>query len=771
MPDPVTLIDRQIILDGDQVAGTQSEPRIIGLANGNILVAWADDGNNVDTAAGFDIIGAIYNYDGRLLQGPFLLNQGSSNDDEESFAIAATSDGGFWVAVVERGRSDGEGADTDGIDTMLYDGAGSLVDTYQLASDATAARVYGNVELTVDLSTDRAIVSYDWIDSGIGTVAIQTVGTDGTVSMPFTTAPDGGPVGDADVTVLQNGNIAVTFEPKDNDDWARQVGVQIFSPTGTLISDFNTAESGFPAGTDPAIATLSNGNLVVVSSREYDDVGNQDYLAVAILAPDGTVVKEDDVLVSNYLSEAGNGDDQKVQIVALAQGGFALVTAFETMNGTFAGFRGISVVVYDNDANAVGRASHYPFGAESWSISRTGDDRLLVSMQTSGDSQDIVLDVLDPRDVTLDPDLYVSDDRAFLDTLVIRASDRATTVSASDLPNTIIGGAGEDFFVGGGGADRLFGGGNEDMLFGGDGDDVIYGNDGFDRIVGGFGDDVLSGDAGNDVIAGNPGNDTLSGGEGIDRLEGGAGDDVLNGGAGDDTLLGGANVDTLFGSDGNDYLNGGAQGDTLYGNAGNDRLYGSDGEDHLLGGEGTDYLNGGNQGDVLDGNGGSDTIYGGSGNDVLRGGDGGDYLYGGDDHDTASGGARADTVRGGNGNDALFGNGGVDMLFGDAGNDRLEGGDQNDQLRGGAGDDTLTGGSGNDRFNFEDGWGSDTITDFADNGIEKINLFGVTGATGLGDLTITDTAQGALIEYNGDTILVAGITAVQLGAEDFIFAI
>ena len=117
----------------------------------------------------------------------------------------------------------------------------------------------------------------------------------------------------------------------------------------------------------------------------------------------------------------------------------------------------------------------------------------------------------------------------------------------------------------------------------------------------------------------------------------------------------------------------------------------------------------------------------------------------------------------------MFGEGGEDKLFGDAGNDTLNGGDQDDQLRGGTGDDELTGGTGNDRFNFEDGWGADTITDFANNGIEKINLFGVTGIEDIGDLTIADQAGGALVSFGGNSILVLGVTATQLDSSDFIF--
>ena len=116
-------------------------------------------------------------------------------------------------------------------------------------------------------------------------------------------------------------------------------------------------------------------------------------------------------------------------------------------------------------------------------------------------------------------------------------------------------------------------------------------------------------------------------------------------------------------------------------------------------------------------------------------------------------------------------------MNGGDGNDLLNGGDGNDTLRGGAGNDVLTGGrhndqlwgdAGNDRFNFDDGWGDDVIHDFANNGLEKINLAAVNAIATLADLTISNVAGGALISLGADSILVMGITAAQLDSSDFV---
>ncbi|MCB1493088.1 MAG: hypothetical protein KDJ77_15045, partial [Rhodobiaceae bacterium] len=123
--------------------------------------------------------------------------------------------------------------------------------------------------------------------------------------------------------------------------------------------------------------------------------------------------------------------------------------------------------------------------------------------------------------------------------------------------------------------------------------------------------------------------------------------------------------------------------------------------------------------------------------------------------------------------DTLIGGSANDRLFGDAGADALDGGLGNDYLRGGL---ELSGGTEADHFVFNDRWGNDRVFDFADNGLEKIDLSGVAGIDEIGDLTITDGVGYARIAYV-DTVSAAwsasirvdGVTAAELGTDDFIF--
>lgn len=226
----------------------------------------------------------------------------------------------------------------------------------------------------------------------------------------------------------------------------------------------------------------------------------------------------------------------------------------------------------------------------------------------------------------------------------------------------------------------------------------------------------------------------------------------------------------------------------------------------VIGTAAADVILGGNAADKLDGRGGLDAIYGGDGNDVIytdgnavdvSGGSGYDTVffsgsvaasldlyasdiervYGssqGDNFDafenrasvTIEGGLGDDFVQGGKGADRLAGDGGNDRLYGSNGSDTLSGGIGNDVLAGGTGNDRLSGGSGNDIFLFDDRFGKDVITDFAQGDV--IDLSGIKGISKLSDLAIIYNGKKATITIGDDTITLEGVKG-GLDADDFLF--
>ncbi|SEL66846.1 Hemolysin-type calcium-binding repeat-containing protein [Roseivivax marinus] len=325
----------------------------------------------------------------------------------------------------------------------------------------------------------------------------------------------------------------------------------------------------------------------------------------------------------------------------------------------------------------------------------------------------------------------VSAEVSFIDGLGGAEAVTAETGTIDVAPPT----SGNDSIVGGALDDRIEGGEGNDTLQGLGGDDGVLGEGGNDVLLGGGGDDNIAGSSGNDSISGGTGNDFIGGGEGNDTLNGDDGNDTLGGGFGDDEIDGGTGDDVAAGGPGDDLLCGGAGDDTMGASFGSDTVDGQAGNDSLGGGTGTDRISGG---------GGSDSIGGGEGDDTVLGQNGSDFL---------AGGGRNDVVRGG------------------AGNDTINGGDGNDTLEGGAGADVFV-------WTDAEAGAVDLVLDFED-GVDTFRLSGVQNAPGTGlqgrvdALSITDTDLGGVagveMSYLDQTIQVRGVSAADLGVEDFVF--
>ena len=392
---------------------------------------------------------------------------------------------------------------------------------------------------------------------------------------------------------------------------------------------------------------------------------------------------------------------------------------------------------------------------------------------------------------------------------ILRGEEGDDTISDGLGDDVVEGGDGNDIFISQGGNDTFDGGAGTDILqipldasiypddlvvevdlavgeSGGVGvtanRDVLIGIDGVE-IIGGVAV-ILTGDDGDNRLQAGTGNDTVNGGDGDDGILGDLGDDVLSGGAGDDNVAAGGGDDTVHGEAGDDFLGGGEGDDSMTGGAGDDTLGAGFGDDTVQGNAGNDVVAGGA---------GNDDIEGGAGNDTMGASFGTDTVLGGEGDDSLGGGTGRDLLSGDAGNDFLGGGEGDDTVEGEDGNDFLAGGGRNDEIDGGSGDDTINGGDGNDRLEGDDGadvfvWtsgeaGAVDLIQFFEDGVDQIRLTGVENAPGSGlqgrvqALDITDVVidepggpvNGASLSYQGQTILITGVVAADLGIEDFIF--
>lgn len=140
--------------------------------------------------------------------------------------------------------------------------------------------------------------------------------------------------------------------------------------------------------------------------------------------------------------------------------------------------------------------------------------------------------------------------------------------------------------------------------------------------------------------------------------------------------------------------------------------------------------------------------------DDATGGRGGDRLVGN---------WLANRLDGGPGDDRLSGGGGDDRLIGGEGRDTLIGGGGHDTLYGGPGDDRMTGGAGRDTFIFtQPGFGNDVVTDFQ-LGVDRLDIADL--GVALAHLNVRQAGSAAIVEIDGSSIRLAGVSAAALLAQ------
>ncbi len=723
---------------------------VVGLANGNFLIAYTDNSNSVDSSNGSDIIGQIYGATGNPLGPAFQLNSLATADDESNPEIAARSDGGFVVVYEDK--------DANGTSLIYeaYDAEGTRLRSDVLVEDDNDDVV--SLPRISIFSDDGFVVSYTREIDGESFVRTKQVTLCGAILPETLMGSDLDNPRSADVAVLSNDSYAVAIVGNDGDKAYIEIIARAQDGSFAFFADVDSP--GFKVE-DPHVVTLPGDRFLVVWA---DEVSGDRQIYGQVFGNDGDPR-------TPLLEIATDADsDHQPTVAALDDGGFVVLYREGAADEKIVGQR------FDAGGERVGEEFTLAEVSGSTSVSHPevallSDGRIAATwVKTDGDA-DVVAQIWDPRGESI----FGSHDDD-----VLTGLQEASTVDGGGGEDSIFGVSGNDRLYGNSGSDRLYGDRGSDRLYGMGDQDFIVGGSGRDRLFGGSGADTLvmqadfvrpneTYDGGSgidrlvlrsgmelpsdveirsiealvvratsandslggsdftyDILFGASGSDDLRGGTGVDSLYGGFHEDILRGNADDDSLFGGKAVDSLFGNDGND---------TAYGGADTDRMSGSSGDDMLFGDAGRDFLNG---------NTGADTLYGGTGNDTMVidtvtdlvvevAGEGTadlvrselrDYTLAADAdieranvakgvldgqltgnalHNVLTGNTGHNQLSGGQGDDLLRGQNGNDLLFGDNGNDTVKGGGGDDTLDGGAdvvvfgpGPDTLIGQKGND---------------------------------------------------------------------------
>ena len=746
----------------------QSCPSIVTYAGGYVVV-WQDNANNGSSnpfttnvkaqrydylgnkvGLGINVSNIFSSADPRILAG--------MNTKDDSAAVVSLANGGFAIAFVTPGSSNGD------IEYVQYRADGS--EQFRRALNLSFDNVY-SVKLSAT-ETSGVRISYTAYnnDDNEESSFIRTINSAGTLGSAAEIYPADAHEDIAGAVRLSTGRHAVLVERFQNDadtllgDEYSGLFLRFVESDGqTVLGGFIVAENEEePNYLDHSrVAALADGR-VVVAWRDAGAIGGFNVAFAIYDYDDGEITRDLMPIASNAL-----GNQTLHDVVGLADGGFMLAWRDHNTDVSYA-------QCFDVDGDPQGVAGNIGSNVQSARLTLLADGRVAVAFQR-GDGGTVDFD--DDIDVRT----YIIDPRSGI----------------------INGTSGDDEMASMPGGSLMFGLGGDDTMRGLDGEDSLNGGSGDDTIHGEGGDDNQTGEAGDDNLQGGDGDDFLSGGADNDLLNGGEGNDGLYGGSGNDQLFGGAGVaDEMYGGSGNDIYYVDAPGDFIQessaSNGGTDFVYSSAGlvlaefvEDaELIGsaaisakGNGlNNKITGNAAANILGGEAGSDTLNGMGGNDTLLGDAGADVLNGGSGWDTLS--YRDSTARvlvdlatkvvsqGYAQGDSISG---FEFVVGSKYNDILVGSTTANRITGGAGRDFLTGGTGNDGFYYKavldstvDVLGRDTITDFNVNGDfidlsaidangalagnTAFSFIGTAAFTAAGQINITQNGVDTLVNIN-----------------------
>ena len=397
---------------------------------------------------------------------------------------------------------------------------------------------------------------------------------------------------------------------------------------------------------------------------------------------------------------------------------------------------------------------------------------------------------------------------------ILTASASALVGVAGD--QTLISVGTNDTLISGPGDETLDAQGSQSTLVATSGNDILIGEQSSDVLEAGSGSDTLIGSSNSfrDTFFGGSGNDSLVAlGSGSDFMRGGTGASELlhDSGGGSSTLIAGSGTDTLIADNGFNTVQGGAGADFLASSGGFNALVAGAGGGTLIGTGGFNTFIGGGGNEVMlsigrfdtpfDDGSSADFMIAGTGNDTMVALGGFNTLVGGIGNDTLAAlpqlngdveGSGHDTLIAGAGTNTLLAVGASDILIGGSGSDVLNASGANDTVIGGAGSNTILVNGGTDTF-FGHG-GNDTfvvvsaplasgatqpqnlIADFdPSNPNQKIDLSNFAAIASLADLSFATVSFGAqsYLQVNlggGQALMLAGVTAGQLSAGNFVFA-
>ncbi|MBF9235025.1 calcium-binding protein [Microvirga alba] len=667
--------------------GPKGAPSVTALTNGKFVVVWEHQSPDAGDGSEGSIKAQMYNADGSMYRGEFLINSRTIGHQEGAFVVALP-DGGFAVSYTN-GRKDYNIFDSYGIAT--FDGTGQRTGDDYIFELPIGARPVNNWRSNLAALSDGRLV-FSWSETNSQRID--------------------DPLG-VHARILDPRDRGITLTGKDFDD----------DFIGTNFADSLSGKEGNDR------LRGAGGNDTLVGGKGADILDGGDGSDTASYAD------ADAEVVANLVSPAANsGDaagDTYISIENLI--GSKLGDKLTGNNGenVIDGGDGNDTLVGGggNDSLLGGKGNDSLDGGTGVDtlIGGAGNDTYLVD-----DAKDKVEEAVGGGiDVVIASVSYALDANAEVEELRAVAGAAKINLTGNGIANKLVGNNADNVLDGGGGADYMEGGvGNDTYVVDDEGDVVVEaaGDDqGFDTVVIGAdfaadhtyrlaafeniealtalnsaGDITLVGNSGANIITGNDGANGLDGGNDtvVDTLKGGKGDDTYYIRHQGDVLveLDGQGTDTALVSAAKFELDadvsieiikadtsGGANAFALTGNNLANTIKGAVGSDTLDGGGALD-----DRADQLEGGNGDDTYYVRHKGDVVVEGlnEGEDKIVAFTSY-TLKNGTYVETLEAAAGveNLTLTGNNAANVIKGNALANTLDGGQGADYLAGGDGDD------------------------------------------------------------------------------------
>jgi hypothetical protein len=290
--------------------GGQAEGQIAGLLDGGYVVV-CSDGSKTYNPSGLAVVGQRYDAFGNKVGGEIKLS-GFITGDQFFPAITTLSNGNIAVAFVDLRSGDHD------IYVRIFDPSFDLLRVDPIDTDNASQTFYPSITA---LAGGAYAVS-DTLQNSPGDtdVIVRIVSQTGVVGAPFAVESASNVQQLSQMATLSNGNFVVVYE--DQDDFVpsqTDISFRIFSPLGVPVTlpkpVFNGADSAFPD-----VAALRDGGFAVVWTSKSDILTSTTDIFVSTFSNTGTQGS-----LGQLVNTTTVGNQTDATVVALADGGF-LVT-------------------------------------------------------------------------------------------------------------------------------------------------------------------------------------------------------------------------------------------------------------------------------------------------------------------------------------------------------------------------------------------------------------------------------------------------------------